>query len=416
MIERTVLEKGTVIISEEIPEFRSVSLGYFTRFGARGDPRELQGLSHFLEHMLFKGTKNRGAREIATTLEDRGGSLDALTAKEFISVYAKVLDEDMKIAMDLIGDLVSNPLFPEQEVEKERGVILEEYRASIDSPEDRTFHNLLSLVFPGHPLSWEVLGRPETIKNITREDIVSHWRSIMTSPSSFLVAAGRVSHEQLISLFEKHFSFPGNSPPPLWEPPSVNVKPGVKVQVIERLEQAYIALGTRIPEYRNPLRYAFVLVHAVLGSGMGSRLFYEIREKEGLVYSISSFLDFFSDSGIFGVYFALEPNNIDRALNSVKKQLHLLYERGITDDELKRAKQRVRGSLALNQESSSKRMSRLASLERYLGKPITIDEVMMRYQSVNQSEIEEAIKTYLSPDSFSISIVGPKGVEKWKVD
>lgn len=416
MIKKTVLESGTTIISEEIPEFRSVSLGYFTRNGARGDPSDLQGLSHFLEHLLFKGTKNRSARDIANSLEDRGGSLDALTAKEFMSVYAKVLDEDMEIAMDVIGDLVSNPLFPEEEVEKEKGVILEEYRASIDSPEDRTLHNLLSSLFPDHPLSWEVLGNPETINKISKENILNHWKKIMSSQSSFLVAAGRVSHEQLISHFLKYFSFPGDSPPPKWDPPPREVKSNISIQVMERLKQAYIALGTRIPKYEDSLRYAFVLTHAVLGSGMGSRLFYQLREKEGLVYSISSFLDFFSDSGIFGVYFALEPVNIERALNSVKEQLHLLYENGITENELKRAKQRVRGNLALNQESSFSRMSRLASIERYVGKIVPIDEVMMKYSTVSLSEIERGIRSYLNPDSFSISIVGPKGVEKWKVD
>jgi len=408
---KTVLDNGLVVATESMEGIRSISLGYFTRQGTRDEDPEVAGVSHFLEHMLFKGTRNRDARQIASELEDRGGSLDAATAKEFISVYARFLFEDLELAVDLIGDLVSNPTFPEEELQKEKGVILEEYREFVDSPEEYVFFLLFRALFEGHPLSREVLGKPETIKAITRNDIVARWKEAIAPENSFIAAAGFIDHEELVAMINEKFSFPKNEGT-RWSNGEFP-KPGFFKESRPALNQVHFSLGVRIPPYSDKRRYPFIILNSILGYGMSSRLFFELREKRGLVYSVTSFLEFYRDAGVFGVYFSLEPGNLDKAYKVLLDELEKVRKNGIREDELKRAKGRVRGSLALSQESSSSRMSRVANYELHKLNFLHIDEVLERFEEITLDEVMEVASEFLVPDNYGIGLVGPESIMNW---
>ncbi len=409
---RTVLDNGLVVVTESMEGIRSVSLGYFTRQGARDESPKKYGVSHFLEHMLFKGTKNRSPRKIASELEDRGGSLDAATAKEYISVYARFLYEDLEVALDVIGDLISNPLFPEEEIEKEKGVILEEYREFVDSPEEYVFFLLYRALFEGHPLSREVLGKPEAIKAMRREDMVERWREAMSASCSFVAAAGYVKHDELVDLVKEKFRFPDGGKQ-VWRDGKFP-KPGFYSDARPALNQVHFALGTRIPPYSDDRRYSFIILNSVLGYGMSSRLFYEMREKRGLVYSVTSFLEFYRDAGVFGVYFSLEPGNLDKAYAVLLDELEKVRKEGIKDDELERAKRRVRGALALSQESSSSRMSRIANYELHQLEFRTIDDVLQRFEKVTRDDVVQVAEEFLKRENYGIGLVGPEAIANWR--
>jgi predicted Zn-dependent peptidase len=411
IFRKTTLDSGLSILTEKVEGFRSVTIGFFTKHGTRDEPSSLLGISHFLEHMLFKGTKNRTAREIAAAFEDRGGSIDAFTSKEFLSIYARVLDEDLSVALEVIGDIVSNPLFDPEEIEKEKGVVLEEYRGFIDTPEDYVFHLLFQSLFEGHPLSKEILGKPETFTKITRDNLLNRWKEVMNPSSIFIVAAGNVEHEHLVENVNK-FQLP------LQKTDGFDLeeftRPSVKKKIENRISQVHFALGVRIPPYKDDARYPLIVLNSLLGIGMSSRLFYELREKRGLVYSVTSFLDFFSDNGIFGIYFSLEPKNLEKAFGVLEKILDDLRKRGITEEELKRTKSRVRGSLALSQESSANRMTRIARMELYLGKYIPVDETLKKFEMITKDEVDEIIKSYINPEKFGYALIGPEEIESWK--
>ena len=408
---KTILDNGLVVATESMEGIRSISLGYFTRQGTRDEDPDVAGVSHFLEHMLFKGTKNRDARQIASELEDRGGSLDAATAKEFISVYARFLFEDLELAVDLIGDLISNPTFPEEELQKEKGVILEEYREFVDSPEEYVFFLLFKALFEGHPLSREVLGKPETIKAITRRDIVARWKEAIAPENSFIAAAGFIDHDELVAMINQKFSFPKNKGTH-WNEGRFP-KPGFFKESRPALNQVHFSLGVRIPPYSDKRRYPFIILNSILGYGMSSRLFFELREKRGLVYSVTSFLEFYRDAGVFGVYFSLEPGNLDKAYKVLLDELEKVRKNGIREDELKRAKGRVRGSLALSQESSSSRMSRVANYELHKVNFLHIDEVLERFEEITLDEVMEVASEFLLPDNYGIGLVGPESIMDW---
>jgi len=410
---RTVIDNGLVVISEEMKGLRSISLGFFTKRGARDEEPSKKGVTHFLEHMLFKGTKKRTAKEIASTLEDRGGGIDAITAKEFLSIFARFLDEDLEIAMDLLSDLVTSPLLDEKEVEREKGVILEEYRGFYDAAEDYVFHLLYRSMFDEHPLAYEILGTPETISQMRREDLFMRWRDIMNPKISFIAAAGNVSHEELVELSLKYFKIKP-SQVFLSEENPLRKRPTVVKRVEERLQQTHVAMGTYIPPYRDERRYPVIVLNTILGTGMSSRLFQKLREKRGLVYSISSFLEYYRDIGVLGIYFCVEPRNLNAAYEAVIEEVESLRKEGISQEELEKTKTRVKGSLALNLESSSGRMTRIANQEIHLGKQISVEETLSRFEKVSQDDVREVIEEFLNPDSFAIGIMGPQEIEKWK--
>jgi predicted Zn-dependent peptidase len=412
-VERTRLKSGLTVITQPMRDVRSVSLGLFVRHGAREERPGEAGLSHFLEHMLFKGTETRDARQIVMEFEDRGGTINAATSKETISVLATVLDEDTEKALEVIGDMLSHPRLDAGEIEREKGVILEEYRALKDSPEDYVLHLLFESIFQGHPLSKEVVGTPSGIRNVSRRKLLRRWREVFNPNGAFLVACGQVQHDRIVSAVRTHFHLPEGPGP---NPRELKWTPNARIRrrVQGGLSQVHVSGGVRIPPYDDPRRYIFMILNAVLGAGMSSRLFFEMRERRGLVYSVTSFLDFFQDHGVLGFYYSLEKRNLKEAQRALLEEFRKIHENGIDEDELERVKNRARGAIALSQESTANRMLRIADCELFLGKYILIDETLRKFQSLTRRKVNAVIDEFLVPENFSYAVIGPERVRNFK--
>jgi predicted Zn-dependent peptidase len=412
-IKRTTLRSGLTVLTQHMRDVRSVSLGLFVRHGASEETPRQSGLSHFLEHMLFKGTETRDARSIVMEFEDRGGTINAATAKETIAILATVLDEDVETALEVIGDMTSNPKLDPDEIEREKGVILEEYRSLMDSPEDHVLHMLFESIFHRHPLSKEVLGAPKPILGASRRKLQRRWKQAFNPKGAFLVACGSIRHGDVARAAETHFHLPEG---PSLEPKEPNWKPKRRVRrrVRTELSQVHVAGGVRIPPYRDQRRYALMILNSILGGGMSSRLFYELRERRGLVYSVASFLDFFQEHGVLGFYYSLEKGNLRNAHQILFKELEKLKDDGIDEEELSRVKNRVRGVLALAQESTANRMLRIADCELFLGEYVTIDETLRRFESVTVEQVNDVIDEFLRPDGFSYALIGPDVVKRFQ--
>jgi predicted Zn-dependent peptidase len=405
MVTKTTLANGIQVITEEIPSVHSVSVGIWVHAGSRDEDWEENGISHFIEHMLFKGTKRRSARQIAKEIDSVGGVLNAFTSKEFSSFYAKVLAEHLPIALDLLFDLYLNSTFSPEEMEKERQVIVQEINMVEDTP-DEYIHDLFNESFwPHHPLGFPILGRLETVEGLKRARLKDFFTENYMRVQPIFVGAGRLKHEDLLKPVREVLG--SIRPRPRQNhrrPPKAHPRILVKNKT---LEQVHLVLGAPGFSATHPRRYAFSVLNTVLGGGMSSRLFQEIRENRGLAYSVYSFLSSFIDSGMIGVYVGTGENTLASVLRIIRREMTKLAENSLKSGELRSAKEQLKGNLLLSLESTDSRMGRLAKSEIYFHRFVPTEEIIEGIETVSVEDVAELARQLFQTTPLSLTVLGP---------
>jgi predicted Zn-dependent peptidase len=402
---REVLPSGVTVILEPLPHVRSVALGYYLRSGSAAESEENSGASHFLEHLVFKGTETRSTSDIALLVDLLGGDVDAFTGKEYTSFYAHVLDEQVEVALDLLTDIVLHPRFTDEDMEMERGVILEEIKMVEDTPDDLVGELFLDAFWSGHPLGRPILGTDATVRRLTRANIDAHYRETFHPTNVIFAASGRIDPDQLKDHLNETFAtISGTATRHSWDEPRPTQH--VTLRRKSELEQVHVFLGMRGYPQQAEERFAAAIYNMILGGGMSSRLFQNIREKEGLVYSVSSYHSGYLNGGYEAIYAATNPRNLDRVLDLTLAELRHLKRHGVTVDELANAKRAIKGSILLSLESTVSRMSGLARQEYYFGMQFTPDEIIERIEAVGIEDIMQIADATVDPDSISLTLLG----------
>jgi predicted Zn-dependent peptidase len=404
-IEMTTLANGVRVITETMPHVRSVSVGIWVGAGSRREGPEQNGISHFIEHMLFKGTTTRSAEDIARSVDSIGGNLDAFTAKELVCFNTKVLDEHLSKAFDVLADLVLNPMFREEDISKEKGVILEEIKMEADSP-DYLVHEIFSANFwKDHPLGKPILGTRETVKRFDRNMIESYYRAVYSPANLIVTAAGNLTHQRMVALVGEHFAgLPANPSAGGENAPATHAR--IALRNKKSLEQVHLCLG--VPSYPLPHqgRFACYVLNTMLGGGMSSRLFQNIRERQGLAYAVFSELSPYRDTGCLSIYAGTSLESAPKVVASVLKEFRELKQERVNDEELRRAKDHLKGSLMLSLESTSARMSNLARQELYFGRFFSLDELVESIEAVTADDVQRIAQTFFDPRQIALTILG----------
>ena len=408
--ERTSLDSGIRVLTEKMPSVRSVAFGAWVGAGSRDEQPELSGATHFLEHLLFKGTPSRTAQEIAESFDAVGGDVNAFTAKEFTCFYARTLDEDLDMSIEVIADMIQNSLIRSEDVDAERQVVLEEISMHEDAPDDIVHDLFTETIWGDHPLGRRVQGRSETIEAMDREEVDAYWRLHYKPGNLVIAAAGSLEHDHVVEGVQKAFK---NAPAGPQRPPrSGDEAPPFhgRTHVLKRpTEQAHIVYGGAGVSRNDPRRWAVGVLNLVLGGGMSSRLFQEIREKRGLVYSVYSGHSSFAESGLLTVYAATGPERIEEVLTLIRREISSVLDSGITQVELDRGKGALKGGIVLGLEDTSSRMSRLGKGELCHGEILTPDEMIARIDALALEDIQTAAQETLGAQPWALSIVGPAG-------
>jgi predicted Zn-dependent peptidase len=404
-LRRTELPNGLIIVSEEMPHIRSVSIGIWIRTGSRHETSDLNGISHFVEHMVFKGTKNRNAEEIARQVDSIGGNLDAFTAKECVCFNVKVMDEHLDRAMNILSDMVLNPTFNESDIGKERGVILEEIKMDEDNP-DLLVHEIFTQNFwKGHPLGRPILGTKETVRRFHQNMLFDYYGARFVPGNMVISAAGSLKHDSFVDLVTRTFEHLAPRAEILDEAPP---KPQARIMMRNKksLEQVQICVGVPSYSISHENRYASFVLNTLLGGGMSSRLFQNIRERQGLVYSIFSELNPYRDTGCLAVYAGTSRNTAPQVVNSIVNEFRELKRNRVTDEELERAKNQLKGSLMLSMESSTARMSNLARQEMYYNRFFGMSEIIDRVEAVSAEDVQQNANEFFNPDQIAVTVLG----------
>lgn len=399
------LANGLTVLSEAMPHLRSVSLGVWVIGGSRFEAPHLHGVSHFIEHLLFKGTTRRSARAIARAIDSVGGQLDAFTDKEYVGLYARVMDRHLARAFEILSDIVLRPTFPPAEIERERNVIFEEINTVEDSPQDLVHDLYLESFWPGHPLGRPVSGSKASVAGMRRRDILEFFRRHYTARNMVLAVAGNIRHSEVHDLAAQHFGQLAPGTPADFGPPPA-VRPGRNLRRKKNLEQVHLCLGVACPPLLSEDRYGTHLLCTILGGGISSRLFQNIREKRGLVYSIESTVNLYRDAGTLAVSAAAAPGAAARVVELVMKELHSLTRHPVSGEELERGKEFVQGSLLLGLESSSSRMSHLAQHYIYFGRIFRLREVLRSLESVDAAQLRRLAGEIFRADAVHLTALG----------
>lgn len=404
-IRRQVLPNGLTVITEEMQHIRSISVGIWVKTGSRDEDPQWNGISHFIEHMVFKGTKHRTAEDIARQVDSIGGNMDAFTAKECVCFNVKVLDEHLPIAMDVLSDLVLNPVFDLKDIDRERGVILEEIKMDEDNP-DYLVHEIFTQNFwKDHPLGKPILGTKETVKKFDQPVVFDSYRQRFNPGNLIIAAAGNINHERFVDLVIKHFDHmkPGSNGSQ-GQPPKV--VPRIIMRNKKALEQVQICIGVPCHPIAHEKRYASYILNTVLGGGMSSRLFQNIREKQGLVYAIYSDLNPYRDTGCLGVYAGTSRESAGRVVESIIREFRDLKAGPVPAEELQRCKDQLKGSLMLSLESSTARMSNLARQEMYFDRFYNLDELIERIEEVTAHDLQELAQDFFRTENIAVTVLG----------
>ncbi len=402
---KSVLPNGIRVVTERMPHVRSVAVGVWVETGSRHEPDDRAGMSHLIEHLVFKGTATRSAEAIARTVDSVGGQMDAFTTKEHTCFYVQVLDEHLPLAVDLLTDILLHPLFDAEELEREKSVVLQEIKMVEDTPDD-LIHDLFSAqVWAGHPLGRPILGSREAVSAYGREEVHTHFVEHYVPPKIIIAVAGNVTHDRVVDLFGAGFNGFGRVPAERPDPPPA-MKPGVNI-VHKDLEQVHLVVGFPGLGHAAPERYALFVLNDVIGGSMSSRLFQEVRERQGLVYSIHSGVQAFRDTGTLYIYAATDAPNFSRVLKSILKEIRDLKKNGLSADELTRAKDHLKGSLMLSLESTSSRMNRLAKHEMHFGSFLTLDAMLAAIDAVRHEEVQALVSELLDEDRLALTTYGP---------
>jgi len=404
-IQREVLPNGLTIITEQMNHIRSVSLGIWVKSGSRHEEAPVNGISHFIEHMVFKGTTSRTAEDIARQVDSIGGNMDAFTGKETVCFNMKVLDEHLPVAIDILTDLVLNPVFAPGEITRERGVILEEIKMDEDNP-DYLVHELFTQnFFKDHPLGKPILGTKETVRRFDQDAIMADYARKFVPGNLIISAAGNIKHDQVVDLLRKRFEHlkPGSNG---WHDNAPKISSRITLRNKKSLEQVQICLGVPSYEISNTKRYVSYVLNTLLGGGMSSRLFQNVREKQGLVYSIFSELNPFRDTGCLSVYAGTSRESAPKVVQSVLQEFRNFKEVPLSEEELKRGKDQLKGSLMLSLESSTARMSNLARQEMYYDRFFGMDEIIDRIQAVTSEDVQQSAQELFKADAIAVTVLG----------
>jgi predicted Zn-dependent peptidase len=407
-IEATTLANGIRVVTEQMPHVRSVSMGIWIGTGSRRETPEENGISHFIEHMVFKGTKNRSAEDIARSVDSIGGGLDAFTSKEMVSYNTKVLDEHVPVAFDILSDLVLNPLFREEDIEKEKGVILEELKMEVDNPEYLLHEVFSSNFWKDHPLGKPILGTKDTIQGFQREKLSEYYTRIYSPGNILITAAGNLKHHHIVDLAREQFE-----KLPLTAALTPERIPHPHARLVFRnktsLEQTHLYMGVPAYPMSHPDRFACYLLSTVLGGGMSSRLFQNIREKQGLAYAVYSELSMYTDTGCMAIYAGTSVETAGKVVESIVKELRELKQNLVPYEELRRAKDHLKGSFVLGLESTSSRMGNLARQELYYKRFYTIDEMLDSIERVSAEEVQRIAREFFDPKLITMAMLGNLG-------
>jgi predicted Zn-dependent peptidase len=404
-IQREVLPNGLTVITEQMQHIRSISIGIWVKTGSRDEDLQWNGISHFVEHMVFKGTKHRSAEEIARQVDSIGGNMDAFTAKECVCFNVKVLDEHFPIAMDVLSDLVLNPVFDSQDITRERGVILEEIKMDEDSP-DYLVHEIFTQNFwKDHPLGKPILGTKDTVKRFERDPVLGFYAQRFGPDNLIISAAGNLNHEQFIELVNQHFQHmkPVKNG---FHSPRPNIVPRIIMRNKKSLEQVQICVGVPAHPIAHEKRHASYILNTLLGGGMSSRLFQNIRERQGLAYAIYSDLNPYRDTGCLSVYAGTSRESAGKVVQCIVSEFRKLKAEPVPDEELRRSKDQLKGSLMLSLESSTSRMSNLARQEMYFDRFYSMDELLEKIEAVTAEELRQLANEFFHTESIAVTVLG----------
>ncbi len=413
MFEKRILNNGLRLVFEKIPHVKSVSIGVWIGTGSRAETRSNNGVSHFIEHMLFKGTKNRTAKEIAESIDGLGGQLNAFTGKECTCFYVRVLDSHIESAVEVLADMLFNSNLTDRDIELEKKVVLEEIRMYEDSPEDLV-HDILSLItWKNDALGYPILGTYKSIEGMNRDAIMEYMSANYVSKNAVVSVAGNFDTAYIIELVEKYFG--------RWEPGtnSTDYKkagfyPNMRVKEKDT-EQVHICMGMNAIEHGDERLYASIVVNNIFGGGMSSRLFQKIREDKGLVYSIYSYPTSYKRTGMFSIYSAMNPGNMQEVLGLIMQEIDKLCTEGLSNEEIKKAKEQLKGNFILGLESTSSRMNSLGKSELLLGRIYSPEEILQKIDNIDRDAVDEVIKTIFARKEMSMAVVGNTGKKEIKL-
>jgi predicted Zn-dependent peptidase len=407
--QKSTLPGGLRVVTEEIPHVRSASVGVWVGAGSNWEHPVNMGVSHFIEHMLFKGTERRSARQIAREIDGRGGNLNAFTAKEHTCYYAKVLDEHLPIALDVLADMVQHSVFDPGEIEKEKGVIIEEIKMYEDVPDDLVHDLFATAMWSDHALGRPIVGTDETVQSFTREQLLGYLQEHYTPENIVVAAAGNIRHEQVAELAAQAFARLSGRPQGArtWPESPADLQRSRALLRVKETEQAHLVLGVKGLHQDHEELYALHLLNTVLGGGASSRLFQEIREERGLAYSVYSYQSSFKDTGNFAVYAGISPAVVEQVLDLILRGFREAGRHGLSAEELSEAKEQLKGQIMLGLESTTGRMSRLGRGELTFGHVHTPDEIIQRIDSVTGEQVEELAERLLLNEPLVLSAVGP---------
>ena len=403
---RSMLANGVEVLTERIPGVRSVSVGVWVRQGSAHESPEIMGASHLLEHLVFKGTESRSAREIALALESLGGSLDAYTSREHTSFQARVLDEHMPVALEVLADLVKNPLLRDQDLVLEREVVLEEIATVEDTPDDLVFDLHGATFWGGHPYGNTILGTRDTVSAMNGQALRDLHGGRYTGGNMVVAAAGQLRHDDVVARVEALF---GDIPrgDPIQSLPDLPTLPVGERSVERKTSQAHLVFGSAIPGHSDPRRFPLILLSSALGGGMSSRLFQRIREELGLAYAVFTFQSFYSLAGISGVYVGTRPATAGKAVEAVWEELDRVAREGIPQEELEQTKDQVKGQIMLSLESTVARLYRLAGFALHREPFTTLDELLAKVDAVTGEDVARVAARHFQPDEHLLLRLGP---------
>ena len=409
-IRRTVLPNGLLVLTESIPHVRSVTMGVWIRSGSRDEPLALNGISHFVEHMVFKGTTTRNAQQFAREVDSIGGNLDAFTGKENICFNIKVLDENVTPALDLLTDLVLHPTFMPEDIAREQGVILEEIKMDEDSPDYLVHETFTQNFWKGHALGRPILGTAKTVASFTQPLVFEFYNACFTPRNMVFSAAGHLDHDRFVEQVAKHFSgLAASSEDALEKHPAPATFPHITLKRKKSLEQVQLCLGVPAPQIDSRDRYAVYLLNSMLGGGMSSRLFQTIREDRGLAYSIYSESSPFRDTGSLSIYAGTSAEKTSEVIRLTIEELRRLKEETVQEAELKRAKDQLKSNIVLGLEGSSSRMSNLARQEMYFGRFFSVDEIVAEVEAVTSADVQTLARQLFRPEAIALTVLGNLG-------
>jgi predicted Zn-dependent peptidase len=403
-IEKTVLNNGLTIISERMNHVRSASVGIWVRSGSRHESAPLNGISHFIEHTLFKGTSKRTSREIAVESDAIGGHVDAFTSREVASYYVKVLDQHLPRAFDLLADLITSPNFADEELDRERNVVLEEIKMVEDTPDDLVHEVFVANFWPDHPLGRSILGTAETLSTFDHNRVVEFFNNVYTPRNLVVAGAGNLHHAAFVDMVSGYLNDLTDRPAKRTVSAPSSAAP--RIILSKELEQAHLILGARCPSMTSEDRYSVHVLNVILGGGMSSRLFQTIREDHGLAYAVYSGVNTYTDAGYLSMYAATSPEQISEVIRLSVEEFGKFRDEAVSDAELQRAKDQLKVSIMLSLESTSARMSNLARQEIFFGRQFTLDEILERIDRVTTQDVQRMAREIFGGKELAVTAIG----------